>query len=141
MQNKKIKGSIFDNLKKIENFEEKYQGTGERVRLSIEVYNARQLLRLSQQDLAKEIKTSQKVISNIENADVNIGMDLLGRIIKRLQFTSDHLSRIFECPMTITNIFSIPTNNYKIIEPDYTSVDSFRDNSIAYSFNNSDSDI
>ena|SRR3989338_8883828 len=50
-----------------------------------EIYNARMALKLSQQELAKKIGTTQKVISKIENADVNFGMDLILRISRVLK--------------------------------------------------------
>ncbi|KKR22052.1 MAG: hypothetical protein UT48_C0001G0065 [Parcubacteria group bacterium GW2011_GWE2_39_37] len=49
-----------------------------------EVYSARIALKLSQQDLAKIVGTTQKVISKIENAEVNFGVDLILRISRAL---------------------------------------------------------
>jgi len=49
-----------------------------------EVYGSRIALKLSQQDLAKRVGTTQKVISKIENAEVNFGVDLILRISREL---------------------------------------------------------
>jgi len=60
-------------------------------------------LGLSQQDLAKAANTTQKVISKIENADVNVGFKLLNKIACSLQFNCKHWSRIhnFALPFQI----------------------------------------
>ncbi len=52
----------------------------DQVRLAIEVSEARARKNGSQQKLAKEAETTQKVISRIESGDTNIGFDLLKRI-------------------------------------------------------------
>jgi transcriptional regulator with XRE-family HTH domain len=49
-----------------------------------EIYDARVALKLSQQGLAKKVGTTQKVISKIENAEVNFGADLILRISRAL---------------------------------------------------------
>ena len=49
-----------------------------------EVYSSRMALKLSQQELAKKVGTTQKVISKIENAEVNFGIDLILRISREL---------------------------------------------------------
>lgn len=66
------------------------------IRLAVEVYEKRKQNGLSQIDLAKKIGTTQKVISNIENGDVNIGIDLLKRLVDGLGFSNDDLGSIFE---------------------------------------------
>lgn len=70
-----------------------------RINLAIEVYRARKSKKLSQQSLAKKSCTTQKIISNIENGDVNIGIDLLNRLSKTLNFTSEILGKIFNTPI------------------------------------------
>ena len=49
-----------------------------------EVYNARIKKGVSQQELAKKIKSTQKEISKIENGQVNVGMDLILKIAQIL---------------------------------------------------------
>ena len=55
-----------------------------KIRLAVEIYNARRSIWASQKDLAKAVFTTQRLISNIENADINVGMNLLGRIVRFL---------------------------------------------------------
>ena len=55
-----------------------------RIVLATEIYRARTKKGISQQELAKEIKTTQKVVSRIENAEVNLGIDLLYKITSYL---------------------------------------------------------
>jgi len=66
------------------------------VRLAAEVYEKRKQMGWSQIDLAKKIGTTQKVISNIESGDVNIGIGLLKRLVDGLGFSNDNLGSIFE---------------------------------------------
>lgn len=68
-----------------------------KLRLAVEIYNSREKLALSQQELASKIGSTQKVISRIENGDVNIGIDILSRLAKMLNFDSDSFVRIFGC--------------------------------------------
>ena len=67
----------------------------ERINLGVEIYNARENLKISQQELAKKAGTTQKVISRIENADVNLGFSLLNRIAEVLEFNHENWARIF----------------------------------------------
>ncbi len=55
-----------------------------RIMLATEIYNARTKKGLSQQELAKNINSTQKVISKIENGEVNIGLDLIFRLASKL---------------------------------------------------------
>ncbi len=52
-----------------------------------EVFRARVRLNLSQSELASLIGTTQRIISNIENAEINIGFDLLLRLSKALSLS------------------------------------------------------
>ncbi|HNR81560.1 MAG TPA: helix-turn-helix transcriptional regulator [Candidatus Pacearchaeota archaeon] len=52
---------------------------------------------MSQQELAKKAQTTQKRISNIENADVDLGMSAIYRISQALCFDSKTLADIFGC--------------------------------------------
>lgn len=67
----------------------------ERINLAVEIYNTRKKINISQQDLAKLTQTTQKVISKIENGDVNIGFSLLNRIADVLEFNYENWSRVF----------------------------------------------
>ncbi|MCX6702336.1 MAG: helix-turn-helix transcriptional regulator, partial [Candidatus Wolfebacteria bacterium] len=54
------------------------------VELAIAVNERRRLKDWSQQKLAEEVGTTQAIISKIENADINIGLDLLQRLARSL---------------------------------------------------------
>lgn len=71
------------------------RGASLRLRLADEIYNAREIKGLSQQVLAKNIFSTQKVISRIENGEVNIGIELLDRLSEELDFNTNNLVRIF----------------------------------------------
>ncbi len=71
----------------------------ERITLGVEIYNKRLSLSLSQQELAKKAKTTQKVISRIENGDVNVGFALLNKIATALFFNYENWARIFNFTM------------------------------------------
>ncbi len=95
---KKNKKSIdvLAEARKFKAFQELSRDMGARLRLAIEVYNQREQLGLSQQDLAKLIGSTQKVISKIENGDVNPGFDLINRIGNALKFTASNWSQIYK---------------------------------------------
>lgn len=99
MKNKKEKQNNSNPLLEIEkekNFSKYYKEAQDRIRLAVEIYNSRKKLGLSQQELAKKAKTTQKIISKIENADVNIGFDLLNKIADSLKFDCNNWSNIFK---------------------------------------------
>ncbi len=54
------------------------------VRLAVAVNEARKLKGWSQQALAKKAGTTQKVVSRVENADMDIGLNLLQRFARSL---------------------------------------------------------
>jgi transcriptional regulator with XRE-family HTH domain len=66
-----------------------------RVRLGQEVYDAREKVGINQKALAEKCGTTQRIVSNIENAEINPGIGLVYRIGKRLEFTAENWSRIF----------------------------------------------
>jgi len=66
----------------------------ERIKLGVEIYNCREKAGMSQQELAKRAETTQKVISKIENGDVNVGFSLLNRIATVFNFNCDNWSNI-----------------------------------------------
>ncbi len=63
----------------------KYYGMMDaRVKLAVEINEARVAKGWSQQELASEAETTQKVISKIESGDTNLGFDLLNKLAKPL---------------------------------------------------------
>ena len=55
-----------------------------RIRFAVEVNEARVLRGWTQEELAKEARTTQKVVSKIESGDVNLGFDLMQRVVRCL---------------------------------------------------------
>jgi len=97
MKNIKAKKLNIDPIaeaKKGPYFERFSKEAKERIKLGVEIYNKRELMGISQQELAKRAETTQKVISNIENGDVNVGFSLLNRIATVLNFNCDNWSNI-----------------------------------------------
>jgi transcriptional regulator with XRE-family HTH domain len=83
-----------------------------KIRFAVAVYDARTKKRMSQQELAKKAQTTQKRISNIENADVDLGMSAIYRISQALCFDSKTLADIFGCDfIPYTMIFSETANS------------------------------
>lgn len=70
-----------------------------KIRIAEEVYRARTKKGLSQQELARMVGTTQKVVSNIENADVNVGTVLLYKISIALDFSASNMAKIYDCPI------------------------------------------
>ncbi len=83
-----------------------------KIRFAVAVYDARTKKRMSQQELAKKAQTTQKRISNIENADIDLGMSAIYRISQALYFDSKTLADIFGCDfIPYTMIFSETANS------------------------------
>ena len=83
-----------------------------KIRFAVAVYDARTKKRMSQQELAKKAQTTQKRISNIENADVDLGISAIYRISQALCFDSKTLADIFGCDfIPYTMIFSETANS------------------------------
>ncbi len=102
---KKIKSiDPLAEVKKSKHFKQYSAEADERIRLGVEIYKTRELLKISQQELARQAKTTQKVISRIESADVNIGYALLNRIARVLKFNCENWSRMLEFPVTVAMI-------------------------------------
>lgn len=77
---------------------EKYAEEAEmKARIAEEVFAAREKMKLSQNDLAKIVGTTQRIISSMENGDLNPGSFLLFRIGKALNFNSYNLAKIHNC--------------------------------------------
>ncbi|HOX30555.1 MAG TPA: helix-turn-helix transcriptional regulator [Candidatus Paceibacterota bacterium] len=55
-----------------------------RMKIAIEINCARLAIGMTQEKLAEKAKTTQKIISKVENGDYKIGVDLLTRLAKSL---------------------------------------------------------
>ncbi|MDK2948878.1 MAG: Helix-turn-helix domain [Patescibacteria group bacterium] len=88
------------------NFEKYSEAARIRGKIGIEVFSKRKEKNMSQQELAKAVGTTQRVISSIENGDTNPGTVLLVRIGKELGFNSYNLTKIYECREVISVINS-----------------------------------
>lgn len=88
-----------------------------RIRFANAVYIARIRKQMSQQELAKKAETTQKRISNIENADVDLGMSSIYRITRVLCFDSKTLADIFGCDFICYSIMCDETANSQIEKP------------------------
>jgi transcriptional regulator with XRE-family HTH domain len=95
MNNKKISIDPIAEARKGKYFNKYSKEAKERIKLGVEIYNTRENLKISQQELAKQAETTQKVISRIENGDVNVGFSLLNRIADVLGFNHENWGRIF----------------------------------------------
>ncbi len=121
MNNKLLTTNIdpISEARKSEKFQQYSEDVMPRIRLATEVYNSRNILGLSQQALAKEIDSTQKVVSKVENGDMNLGIELLNRFVGKLHFTSDHLARVFNCPQAYVVITAgvkkVETKNQSIV--------------------------
>lgn len=82
-----------------------------RIRLGVEVYNVRVALGMSQQELAKFTKTTQKMISNIEHGNVDVRFSTLNKIKESLNFQADNLAKIFDFIMPIKFLFASGSSN------------------------------
>jgi transcriptional regulator with XRE-family HTH domain len=108
MKNMKIKKkniNPFAEIKKSKNYSLYAKDADDRIRLAMAIYNKRIELGLSQQKLAKLVKTTQKVLSNIENADINPGFNLLNRIGESLQFQPEDWAKVHNFNICIKYIF------------------------------------
>ncbi len=70
--------------KKIKNFDKKYSTAKARLELAIKIANERQKAGITQKEFADKLKTTQSVISRIENGRQNISLDMLQRIAEAL---------------------------------------------------------
>lgn len=90
-----IKIDALKELRKDPIFQNYSRETDERIKLAIEIYRSRVLLGISQQELAKITKTTQKMISNIEYASVDVRFSTLNKIRKALNFKIENWARIY----------------------------------------------
>ncbi|MCH9028263.1 MAG: helix-turn-helix transcriptional regulator [Bacteroidetes bacterium] len=70
--------------KNIKNFDKKYSAAKARLELAIKIANERQKAGITQKEFADKLKTTQSVISRIENGRQNISLDMLQRIAEAL---------------------------------------------------------
>lgn len=104
IKNNKNNIDAIAEARKSKEFQEYSKDADLRIKLAVEIYNAREKMGWSQQKLAKEIGSTQKVISKIENGDVNIGVELLNRLAEKLNFDSRNLAMIFNIDEIWINI-------------------------------------
>ena len=113
MNNKKLNIDPMAEARKGKYFKQFSREAKERIKLGVEIYNAREFLSMSQQKLAEKAQTTQKVISRVENGDVNVGFALLNRIASVLNFSYKNWSSIldFNIPYNIIFVGSETTSN------------------------------
>ena len=78
--------------KQIKDFDKKYSAAKIRLEFAIQIANEREKAGLSQKDLALKLKTTQSVISRIENGKQNISLDMLQKIANALGKKSVNVS-------------------------------------------------
>jgi transcriptional regulator with XRE-family HTH domain len=66
-----------------------------RIKLGAEIYSTRMAQNISQQELARITKTTQKMISNIENGGVDVRFSTLNKIKEALNFQAENWSKIY----------------------------------------------
>jgi len=93
-KNNEIRDAMAE-ARKYKKFQELSNDVQLRLRLAVEIYKKREIMGLRQQDLARKIGSTQKVISKLENGDVNVGIGLVNRIASALNFTVDNWSKIY----------------------------------------------
>lgn len=74
----------FQRIKKLKRYSIIHAENEVRLKIASEIYLSRNELKLNQSQLAKRAMTTQAVISRIENAEENVGIDLLQRIARSL---------------------------------------------------------
>ena len=87
---KRISGSVsldevFAEAEKSPRWKDAYAQADIEVRVAIDIAKARERARLTQNQLAKAIGTTQSVISRIERADQNLTLETLSKIAGALQ--------------------------------------------------------
>ncbi len=92
---------FLEKIKKSKNYSWYEKNTEARIRLAKKILSKRKENNLSQQELAKKAKTTQSIISEIESADYNIGIELLNRIITILKMNDQDLGELFNAPVSL----------------------------------------
>ena len=80
---------VFSNTEKSPKWKAAYGKADIEVKLAIQIAKARERARLTQAELAKEIGTTQSVISRIERADQNLTVETLSKIADALNSNLD----------------------------------------------------
>jgi len=75
---------VFSKSEKSPQWDAAYKRAAIEVKLAIQIARARERARLTQAELAKEIGTTQSVISRIERADQNLTIETLSKIAEAL---------------------------------------------------------
>ncbi len=97
------KESFFlEEIKKSKNYSLHKENTDIRIRLAQKVLKKRKESGLSQEKLAKQTKATQSIISEIESADYNIGLELLGRIATALKMDDQDIGEVFNASISVT---------------------------------------
>ena len=65
-------------------FRQAYEEEGLKIKIAQAVYDKRKVLKMSQAKLAEKAKTTQRMISRIEHANMSVGIDLLQRVFNAL---------------------------------------------------------
>ena len=86
---------VLADIKNYPDYSKYAEASNVRIMFAANVYAARKRLGLSQKQLAKQAETSQKTLSHIENADVNVGIELIKRLSRVLKFNQKTFKRIF----------------------------------------------
>ncbi|MFA5248599.1 MAG: helix-turn-helix transcriptional regulator [Patescibacteria group bacterium] len=87
MKNIKYRDVMAD-AKKSQLFKKFSQEAKIKMMIADEVYKRRKELKIDQKKLAELAETTQRIISNIESGQINIGVSLLSRIAKALNLPS-----------------------------------------------------
>lgn len=106
INNKKKNINPIKEAKKGPYFKQFSKEAQERIALGVEIYNARIAIGISQQELARMTKTTQKMISNIESANVDVRFSTLNKIKKALNFKFDNWARIYSFAMENKKVLS-----------------------------------
>lgn len=106
INNKKIQKDSMAEARKSKNFDKYSKEARERINLGVEIYNARVALNISQQELAKTTRTTQKMISNIESANVDVRFSTLNKIKKALNFKAENWARIYNFSLEEKKVLS-----------------------------------
>lgn len=97
--NKKKPIDPMAEARKDRRFSDYAKAAAARIKLGVEIYNTRTTKNMSQQELAKITKTTQKMISNIENGSVDVRYSTLNKIKEALSFQAENWCRIHNFPM------------------------------------------
>ena len=84
-----------EEIKKYKDFPRLEEEARLKVAFAVIVYQRRNKLGWTQKELAKKCYTTQRIISNIENGEMNQGLWLFSRLIKNLGLSGQDLDKIF----------------------------------------------